>query len=271
MKFNHKTKQNLLLATSFFSVISAAPSQAFTTIASSESGFMTENYSTNPLNVGTSAFTVSFTEAVGSTTIAEADGGALFTIIDPFSISETRGFAAGEGNNFFGLADSTAEVIGSFLVDSNEPFSFDFNGFLDIATFTESQESRDAIAAASISFILLDTNETSEPNIVSFFDVFAQLETLGENDILIAPQQSDDITLNFLNSNINAGATENSEFITTEFAGSLSTSFDTPTSLTLVEVSNSFVSVRQTPESTSILGILGLGFLGFVATKKRHF
>ena len=270
MKLNNQTKKSLLLVTSFISFISPAPSQAFTTIASSESEFLTENYSTNPLNVGTATFTVSFTEAERSTTVADADGDALFTIIDPFSLSETRSFSAGEGNNFFGLADSNAEVIGNFFVDSNETFSFDFSGFLDISTSTESQEGGEAIAAASISFVLLDTNETSEPNIVSFFDVFAQLETLGENDILIAPQQSDDIALNLFNSNINAGATENSEFITTEFAGSLSTSFDTPTSLTLVEVNNSFASVRQTPESTSIVGILGLGFLGFVATKKRN-
>jgi hypothetical protein len=264
-----KLKQSSLLFIPLISTLIVAPSQAMT-IASSEAGFRFQNFNSNPLNVNTSAFSVTFTQAEESASFAEGDANAFFTMIEPFAISETRSFASGQGNNFFGLADSQTEVLGNFLVDSNEDFSFNFDGFLDISTSTESSTSGEATAAATISWLLIDTTQNSEPNIVGFFDVFAQLDTLGDNDMFISPQGSDNVTLDFLNSDSNTGATENTEFITTEFAGSLMASFPRPTSLTLLEIQNSFAVVEKTPEFTSILSIFILGIFGSILKKQRR-
>jgi hypothetical protein len=260
-------KSSSLLLIPLISTVVGAPCQAVT-IASSEAGFRFQNFSSNPLNVNTSAFSVTFTQAKGSASFADGDANAFFTMIEPFAISETRSFARGQGNNFFGLADSQTEVLGNFLVDSNENFSFNFDGFLDISTSTESPTSGEATAAAAISWLLIDTTQNSESKIVGFFDVFAQLDTLGNNDMFIFPQSSDNVTLDFLNSDSNVGATENMEFISTEFAGSLNTSFPRPTSLTLLEIQNSFALVEKTPEFTSILSIFSLGIFGLILKKQ---
>jgi hypothetical protein len=269
IKLAFKLKPSSLLLIPLISTFVGAPCLAVT-IASSEAGFRLQNFSSNPLNVNTSAFSITFTQAEKSVSFADGDANAFFTMIEPFAISETRSFTRGQGNNFFGLADSQTELLGTFLVDSNENFSFDFDGFLDISTSIESPPSGEATAAATISWLLIDTTQDSEPKIVDFFDIFAQLDTLGNNDMFISPQSSDNVTLDFLNSDSNIGATENMEFITTEFAGSLITSFSRPTSLSLLEIQNSFAVVEKTPEFTSILSIFSLGLFGLILKKQRY-
>lgn len=254
-QFLWQLKQTLFLFIPIIATFSLAPTQA-ATIASSQASFKMKNFSSRPLNVNTSAFTVTFTQAEEGEIIAEADAEVFFSMIDPFAISETRSFASGQGNNFFGLADSKTEILGNFLVNRNNNFSFDFDGFLNLATATKSSASRAATAAASISWLLINNTPNTEPSIVGFFDVFAQLDTVGDNDIFISPQNSDNVALNFLNSATNISPTNNTEFINTEFAGLLNTSFTNPTFLTLLEIQNTFVAVEKTPESNSILSIL---------------
>lgn len=249
-----------------------APSSSAMTIASSEAEFGLNNFSAQPLAVDVDAFTVSFSNVGDATGTAETDAkaDAIFEILTPRAISETRSSANGQGDRFFGLADSSTEVLGSFAVEADEVFSFDFDGFFNLSTSNESADNESALAAASFSLVLVDETDPNAPELVSFFDLFAQLDTVGSNDILIAPAVGNGIVLDAFNTTSSFGATNETEFINTDFAGSFAASFDAPTSLTLVQLQNSFALVETTPESSSWLATIVIGSLGFVTARQRR-
>ena len=214
-------------------------------ITSSQAEFQFNNFSLSPSNIGTDAFTTTFTSAEdeSSTSSAEANAEALFDIIDNSTISETRSLTEGQGNAFFSLASSDTEVLGSFDVDAGETFSFNFDGFFNLSTSSNVIGSESIITAATFSLLLIDETIIGAPSVVGFFDLFAQLDTVGDNDLLFTPLSLGGVTVDLFDTDSSFGANNTTEFINAQFSGSFISSFDYSASLTLVQVQNSFAGI----------------------------
>ena len=247
-------------------VLATSPSLA-ATLASSGARLTIDNFSHNPQKVKTLTDTDTFTIALsdGSVTAeANANSIAKFDPSEPptrfsnFSWSET----SGEGNNYFGLAQSQAGVIAyDFLVRKDETFSFDFNGFLGLATSIDEPQSETASAAGELSFQLYDSNSGS---LLDNFTLAGNLTTPGRGDFLDI-ENSTNITFNPSETSFERSFGGRQEAANASINGQFSRIFDSLTALTLVEVKTNQASV-QVPEPGNIIEeilwfcLIGVGF-----------
>ena len=212
-------------------------------ITSSQAEFQIDNFNLSPTGTSVDAFSVSFVSTEDETSTTSGSAEALFDILDNSTISETRSLSEGQGDSLLSLTTSDTEVVGSFLVEAGETFSFDFDGFFNVATSNEAISSESAIAAATISLLLIDTTIGSSPSLVGFFDLFAQLETIGDSDLLFTPLSRGGIAVDIFDTDTSFGATNSNEFINAQFAGSFNSFFEDSKSLTLLQVQNSFTAI----------------------------
>ncbi|OLT57714.1 hypothetical protein BJP37_00305 [Moorena bouillonii PNG] len=251
-------KKLLLFATVTSSVLAAAPSLA-ATFALSKGSFDFRNFSTDPLEVVTLAEADTFVISSGGDVIAEANAESSFNPDSPNPLKRARNkslsTAEGEGSNYRGVAESFAELIGyNFFVDAGETFSFDFNGFLDLITKIDNPPAESASAEGTVVFELYYSNDLSTP--IDFFDLYGNLETLGDDDFLESAHSENvfadnDFTKLFGGKN---------EIALADIQGYYERTFETATYLTLVEAKTNKVTVKA-PESSNLLGLLFLGLL----------
>lgn len=281
MKTKLTIAQNLLsIATPILasSVFAASPSMA-ATFAAAEANVFIENFSQTPLdaNVSTNTNTVAITpmgsdinsgnpengmsSSISNAADARAEANAIFFTDEPaFAANSILSNAFGEGQNFFGLAQSEASVLGRFLLnpepDGTKSFSFDFTTLFDLATSGVQSK-----AIADISFFVLggtDPNHTNQ-TVFDFFSVSGELKTIGQDNIF-SVEASDNFTLNTFLPSGEFGLDLEEEFANVVARGSYQREFRGPTYLTLVEAKRTEVTV-QAPEPTSILGLLAFGGL----------
>ena len=224
-----------------------------------------ENFSHRPLSVSTITDTTSFVTASNGQVVAVADANANFVsgIPQPFASNFSSSTVSGNGNSYFGQADSFAAVIGyNFFVGGGETFSFNFKAGLNLATSIDNSQFESAVAGGSIVLELYDTTNANNWVYLDSFTLTGGLTTVGNDDFLNVGA-SDSITLNsktvVLNSAL-AGKQESTEAFT---QGSYARTFNNFTNLALVEAKQNRAAVAV-PEPSNIIGtILGFAIVGY--------
>lgn len=257
-------KDSLLVATLGIasSIVASSPSQA-ATFALSAGALQFTNFSQSPVGTRTVTNTNAIAIAQEGMVRAQANALATFIVAPPKASNFSISTAFGQGRDYLGLAESTAAVIGSFVVNANTTFAFDFSAALNLNTSIDNPPAENATASGDISFALVDTANNS---ILDFFSLVGNLTTTGDNDF-IAFQESENVTLNNLVSTPNFGG--NQESVTASVQGSLQRSFANQTNLTLVEVKRNQVRVTAPEPSTSLALLFCCGVIG-VALKGRR-
>jgi hypothetical protein len=239
-------KVNLKLATrlSLFvtplvtgSVFVALPSLA-ATLASSNAAVSYSNFSKNPLTIYTITDTQTSVLAPDGQVTANAEANAAF-ITDPDlpltqAFNTSSSIVQGNGNNYFGQANSLAGIIGyDFVVGQGETFSFNFNALLDINASSDSLAEK-AKANGAISFQLLDTTDSNNTVVLDFFNLSGQVNTAVSSDFLDV-EKSDNFAYNPDNSSFNTSFGGLQESANVSVQGFFSRLFNSVTRLTLAE------------------------------------
>jgi hypothetical protein len=244
--------------------IAASPSLA-ATLASSKARFDIDDFSHNPLGIQSLTAAKSLAIATSGQVTAESKVFATIvvnpspqsTFIDNSSFSRAKG----NGSNYFGLADSLTEVIGyNFLVGEGETFSFDFKGFLDLETSIDAPQTENASAAGTLSLQLYDSTNWDNWIPLDSFGLSGALTTPGNGDFLRF-NNSASISLDPSRTSFDTSFGERKEFANASVRGDFSRTFNSLTSLTLVEAKSNQASVAV-PEPSSTLATLGLCLAG---------
>lgn len=248
------------------------PSSQAAVFAESSGDFSFSNFSESPLATDASVFISTLTAGSGATAIATAD--SLFESVPTAQaqnvISNSAVISSGPGS---ALAQSDASVIGLFAIAPNSLFSFDFSGTLDLLTITE-QPTETASAALETRYALFDDTDPDNVIALDFLSLFGQLNTPSGLDDFEISRSSDAVTLTddfVANSFGNADA---AEFLSIEVAGSYERFFETPASLTLVELKQGVAFAGSQapvdiPESSSPLVWL-VGVAGAIMLSRRN-
>ncbi|MBD2608710.1 hypothetical protein H6G81_30395 [Scytonema hofmannii FACHB-248] len=276
------TQRFFLLVTPLIATSSlvTSPSQA-ATLALSQGEFSLKNFSLEPEVTATvNNANISLNGEVSATNNAIID----FLLEPPEVINTSLSQAFGENKNYLGLANAQGKVLGNFFVDAGQSFSVDFSAFLDLETSID-EPAENAKASADISFLLYDTTDITDPNLLDdfidqilsngtsniqknpldFFYLNGNLNSFNDNDF-ITSQRSQNITLSNQDTQLNFGG--NAEFATASFEGSLKRSFANPTNLTFIQVRRTQVKV-SVPEPSTNPALLFLCALVVVATKAK--
>ncbi|MEG4817294.1 PEP-CTERM sorting domain-containing protein [Microcoleus sp. K5-D4] len=269
MKLHHSTGAiAFLLATPLVTSLSIgiAPSIA-ATIAGSAAGVTIDNFSHTPTDTGTSTNTNAETIANSGAVISQAKAEAVFIsnchelLAENLSQSEV----IGSGNNYSGLAQSQAAVIGDFFIDAEETFSFNFQTFLALLTSVDNPQSERARANGSISFWVINTVTNI---LLDSFQFASGLDSSGgiyANTLVSNSFKPTQINFNFL-------AQENAAASLLYTSGVYSRKFNSATNLTLVEVKNNIAKAEAeaeaVPEPSTVLGTAI--FLGLFVRQRKH-
>lgn len=232
------------------------------TLASSEARVTIDNFSHNPSSITTLTDARTVTISTNGQVTADANSSANFiasaftplTQANNSSLSTTNG----QGREYFGLAQSFAQVIGYDFVVDRETFSFNFDSFLDLKTSIDYPNFESANAAGGIFFQLFDSQTGS---LLDFLTIAANLETPGQGDFLKYDKSSH---INFKqDTSFSESFGGQKESATASVRGQYSRKFDSLTYLTLVEIKTNQANVKATPESSSIVALLFLCLIGF--------
>lgn len=243
--------------------IAASPSLA-ATLASSEARFDIDKFSHNLLKTETFTDTDTFTDATSRQATAEAEAFAEFIQLPPSASNSSFSTTNGDGSNYFGQAESLAAVIGyNFLVREGETFSFDFKGSLNLKTSIDDSQTESASAAGDLSLVLIDNTDQV---VLDFFTLSGALTTPGDgDDDFLSPDKSANITLIPSGTSFDTSFGGKQEFVKSSVQGKFSRTFNSLTSLTLVEAKSNQANVAAVPEPSTILASLffclaGLGY-----------
>ena len=264
MKLKHSTGAiAFLLATPLVSglTVGIGPSSA-AIIAGSAVEVTIDNFSHRPNGNGTFTNTYTQTTANSGSVISQANAEAVVIskahVWLAANLSQSK--VQGDGNNYSGLANSQAIVIGDFDIDAEETLSFNFHTVLELLTSVDNPQSERASATVSISFglinivtnILLDSFE-----LISGLDSSSglYLDLSGSNSF-----NPTTINLNFMPE----GSAAKSLLYT---SGGYSRTFDSDTKLRLVEVNNNMAEAEAVPEPSTLLGTAI--FLGLFVSRRK--
>ena len=176
---------------------------------------------------------------------------------DLFSSSLTLGL----GQDYRGLSQSHAQLMGHFLIEQPDYFSFDFGGFLNISTFGEFPKFSQA--SGIMAFALLETNQQSQINLLDYFTLSGQSSSVLDNNF-ITYHSSDRIQPTVTSHSV---VNLNQSLAQLSFSGSLNRYFDRPTHLTLIAINAQQAQIKVPEPNLSLaLVLFGLSF----AVKMRH-
>jgi hypothetical protein len=264
MKLKHSTGAIVfLLATPLVSglTVGIGPSSA-AIIAGSAVEVTIDNFSHRPNGNGTFTNTYTRTTANSGSVISQANAEAVVIskahVWVAANLSESK--VQGDGNNYSGLAQSQAIVIGDFDIDAQETFSFNFHTVLDLLTSVDNRQSERASASVSIYFGLIDiiTNILLDSfQLASGLDSSTglYLDLFGSNSF-----NPTTINLDFMPE----GSGAKSLLYT---SGGYSRTFDSATNLRLVEVNNNMAEAEAVPEPSTLLGTAI--FLGLFVKRRK--
>jgi hypothetical protein len=193
------------------------------------------NFSHNPSDVTVLTDTNTLTSTTNGEASADANAEASFLVAPstPVTQAYNTSFSTvnGDGNNYFGKADSFAGLIGyDFTLGAGETFSFNFNTFLGLETSVDNPSFESTSAVGSISFALFDSSDLNNP--LDFFTLNGNLESQGGNDY-IKSQKTSSINLISNDTQSSFGGMQESAFASIQ--GLFSRTFYSLTHLTLIE------------------------------------
>ena len=269
-----KTIKKLFYITTLMagSTLTALPSQAATLAISggifeiefrqnaSETQTATD---TNTLAVANSDASAVITEAIASASFNNSSPSLLCpsesTLDTPAACNTSSSFAMGEGDNYFGLAESEAQIIGSFSLAANETFAFDFFGFLGLLANADNPELERASAQGEIFLELYDSQ--SQP--VDSFTLSGLVDTSDNNFLTFSESQ---------NLTYDTAVLANEELVLAFVEGTYARTFNRPIELILVETKNNRVQVRtKVPESFNSFTFIFLGVAALQLKTKKIF
>jgi hypothetical protein len=274
MKFNHISGSiAFLLATPLVTSLSVgiAPSSA-ATIAGSAAAVTIDNFSHTPTDTGTVTNTNAQTIANSGSVISQANADAVFisNCHELLAANLSQSEVIGSGNNYSGLAQSQAAVIGDFSIKAKETFSFTVQTILHLLTSVSNPQSERASAKGSISFSLIDTVSNI---LLESFQFGIGVHSFKAPELSL----SYNLAGNFNPTQINFAflAQGNTRSLSLYTSGVYSRTFDSATNLRLVEVKNNMAvaqaqpvpDAEPVPEPTTILGTAM--FFGFLAKRRK--
>ena len=213
------------------------PSGQITNIAEASGTTVITNYSVESQGSSALGNVNLSTLSDGTLALAVADINVVATSNPDTELISTSSQAFAQNGIYNALANSRGTVVGSFAVDAQETFSFDFTSFLDVEATTSNPNSEFAQALGESTFVLLNANTE---NIVDFFTVSGGVVTTENNDFFLL-NHTDNVTLNTNVSDFDFGS--NSEFISGLYRGSYEYTPNSQTDLVLVELNTSFVNL----------------------------
>ncbi|MBD2101053.1 hypothetical protein [Leptolyngbya sp. FACHB-261] len=241
-----------------------SPSQA-ATLASSQGIFKLDNFNQNSNAVRTFTDVNSLAIAPSGTVDASAQADALFSNLPALASNTSLSQVTGDGSNYLGLAQSRAQVVGDFLTEAGQSFSFNFAGSLALATSTDNPQSEHARATGSLSLLVFDSTNSAQPTLLDFLVISGQLVTFGAGDFLNF-EKSQNITFDLGSPSFQQSFGSKQESAGASVKGSLQRSFASATRLTIVEVNSNQASVKTVPEPSNLLALL---FIGWLAVRIR--
>lgn len=244
--------------------LAASPSQA-ATLASSGSEFEFNNFSQNPYAIETSANTNTEVFSNAGSVYALATAEATFLVDPPLAFNSSVTQVFGENKNYFGLAQSQAQVLGNFIVEAGKSFSFDFTGFLELGTAIDESVGASASAFANIYFLLIDNTDSPNSTVLDYFGIFGKVTT-PENTDFLESENSENVALTSQSKMTSFGGKQ--ESASARFTGTYSREFTSNTNLALVEVKQNEASV-DVPEPSSTLAVLFFCTVGVGYKKLR--
>jgi F0F1-type ATP synthase membrane subunit c/vacuolar-type H+-ATPase subunit K len=264
MKLNHSTGAiAFLLATPLVTglTVGIAPSSA-AIIAGSAAAVSIDNFSHRPKENGTFTSTYTQTTANNGLVISEAMAEAVFISNEDglWTANQSQSQVQGDGNNYSGLAQTQAIVLGDFDIDAAETFSFNFHTVLDLLTSVDNRQYERATGMGSISFLLINT----VTNILfDSFQIASGLDSSTGHYLKFSPSNSFNPTA--INFNLIAEGSQVKSRLDT--SGVYSRTFDSATSLRLLEVNNNIAEAEAVPEPSTLLGTAI--FLGLFVRKRK--
>jgi hypothetical protein len=264
MKLNHSTGAiAFLLATPLVTglTVGIAPSSA-AIIAGAAAEVTIDNFSHRPKENGTFTNTYTQTTANNGLVISEAMAEAVFISNEDglWTANLSQSQVEGDGNNYSGLAQTQAIVLGDFDIDAAETFSFNFHTVLALFTSLDNREYERATGMGSISFLLINT----VTNILfDSFQIASGLDSSSGHYFNFSPSNSFNPTA--INFNLIAEGSEVKSLMYT--SGVYSRTFNSATSLRLVEVNNNIAEAEAVPEPSTLLGTAI--FLGLFVKRRK--
>ena len=246
-----------VLASSFVSI---SPSKA-ATFAFSQGDALFSEFSQSPSNVAVDIDTLSITEGSMVQAIAQAE--AIFLIEPALAFNSSLSETLGESQDYLGIAESEASVIGNFDIEANTKFSFDFISDLELATSIDNPPKESARASGDISFALIDTVNN---DVLDYFNLVGNIVTEGDDDF-VALQKSDNVILSEAFGAPGFGGLQ--EFLAVSIEGSLERYFADETTVALVEVKRNRAEVKAVPEPSGTLALLLAGGAVGILSRRR--
>lgn len=247
--------------------LNLSPSSA-ATLAFSEAGAFTNNYTHEPQSTFTSADTSTLVISDNGSVIASAFATAIFTLNPASSENYSLSSASGFGGNYIGLSESISTIAGfNFFVNDQETFAFDFGAFLNLETYIDNPPEQ-AIASSNISFLLFDSTNQNQWSVLDYFQLSGNLASSGNTDYLAiessdAFKYSPDPALSML-------FADNHKLASAQVMGNYSRSFGTARYLSLIEFKNTQARVAVPVPSSLFGGVcFGLFFVYKVIKRKK--
>lgn len=248
---------SLLAVPSLIGLAIAPPIQA-ATFARVESAFELTNFSHLPISTSSSTDSDTFTFAASGEVDASAEARADF-LSEPVQANNLIfAQANGSGKEYFGLAQAESSVLGSFLVEAGQLFSFDFSGLLELETAIDQPANERANAIGSIQIAVVDETDLEAPAILlDTFDLTGKLHTANNKDFLDL-QLSDRFLLDTEQTLTLSRFGELSESVEANIVGSFQRYFDQDTRLALIEIKQGEASVAV-PEPGCLIALAVMG------------
>jgi hypothetical protein len=226
---------------------SVSPTQAATSALSYGDFFLTnlsQSFSTVNSNnqADTSAHADGGTATVYNNAVVETDD----TVVSTFATSS----ASGENRDYFGFAETNATIVGNFLINAGNTFSFNFTSALDLETLINASQNIENVSVLrEVSFFLYDTSDIpkqtlpdylanllSNPDSIGkkplvFFSLSASLNTSG-NDNFLTSKKNENVTITSELKDSNFAGSQ--KFASTFVRGSVKRSFKNQANITLI-------------------------------------
>jgi Ca2+-binding RTX toxin-like protein len=179
----------------------------------------------------------------GGVASAIANANATFITDPAFTSLFTETSGTGQsGTSYYVESQSQTQVIATFDVSENQTFSFDFNAEInlsvkEIETSTEANE-----ANSKISFIVLDTSNINQPQVIDYFGIVGELISgQGIADVDFGSSNAVNFTTHEV---IDLDGDNGIDFINADvFSGTYERTFNTSTHLTLVKLNASEIEL----------------------------
>lgn len=233
------------------------------TLARVQGDFAISNFSHVPSSVASNSTTstLASTGDKGAVKVT-SDASALF--VSEAGSAQNSIFAQLEGTGVggSGQAMASAFVLGTFELDADTLFSFDWTGLLDLFTSIDDPAQEAVVATGEINLLLINDEDES---ILDYFTLTANLDTPGDNDVL-AGEASDGFSVDGA-SQLAQDFEGLEEAALAQVQGTYQRRFDGPMRFRLLEVKSG--EVRTVPEPTSLFVTLAIAAVPLAHRSRR--